>query len=377
MRTVYLSRSSLTEIVIRFRWVQCQIEHLGNQPTGKLVDKALRELPLDLNSTYARIMARIPKDKQEFAKEAMLWLGFAFRPLRLTELCETLAFNESDTTLDPSDRLLDANDLLRWCQGLITYHSRTLHITLSHSSVRTYLISDQIKHEPSSFFSIDEAVVDKLLLRKCLTYMMFTDFSKGYLPNYHEWKAFSRQWPLLSYASNDWPCHASALDAALEPCDQELISKFCNTSKNEQGGNFGFWVQCLGPRADIRVARDTQPLYYAASFGLRAVVRSLISADKNIDVEALGGRHSSTALEVACTRGHYGVAKDLLDAGANPFCKDDFRRSALFYALCRGHAEIAELLRQSLRARTDPKGETAFKHIKEATAAARIYLAAR
>ena len=368
---------SLTDSFIRFRWVQCQIEHLGNQPTGRLVDKALRELPPDLNSTYSSIMARIPRENQAFAKEAMLWLSFAFRPLRLIELCETLAFNELDTTVDPSDRLLDANDLLRWCQGLITYHSRTSHITLSHSSVRTYLVSDHIKYSQSSFFSIDEDLVGKLLFRKCLAYMMFTDFSKGYLPTYLEWKALSRRWPLLEYASNHWASHAFTLDAALEPRDQGSISKFCNTSRNEQGGNFGFWVQCLCPKADIRVPQVTQPLYYAASFGLRAVVSSLISADKDLDLEAVGGRNLATALEAACYRGHYGVAKDLLDAGATPYCRDAFNRSPLFYALCRGHADIAELLRQSLRARTDPKGETASKHIGEAAGAARIYLAGR
>ena len=350
---------------------------MGNQSTGKLVDKALRELPADLNSTYASMMARIPRDNQGFAKEALLWLSFALRPLKLTELCETLAFNESDTTVDPSDRLLDANDLLKWCQGLITYNSGTSCVTLSHSSVRTYLVSEHIRHGPSSFFSLDENAVNRLLFRKCLTYMMFTDFSKGYIRLYPEWKAFSRRWPLLNYTSNYWASHAYTIDPGLEPCDQASISRFCSTSKNELGGNFGFWVQCLCPEADIRVARDTQPLYYAASFGLRAVVGLLISANRNIELDALGGRHSSTALQVACYRGHYEVAKLLLDAGANPYLRDEVGGSTLFYALVRGNADVAELLRQSLRARTDPKGETASKHINEASAAARIILASR
>lgn len=307
----------------------------------------------------------------------MLWLCFAFRPLKLTELCETLAFDESDTTVDQSDRLLDAHDLLRWCQGLITYHPRTLNITLSHSSVRTYLLSDQIKHGPSSFFSVNEIVADRLLLRKCLTYMMFTDFSKGYSQSHHEWRTFSRRWPLLNYASNHWASHAHALHAELESYDQAMISRLYNTSNNQRGGNFGFWVQCLYPEAGIQVARDTQPLYYAASFGLRAVVRSLVSTNKDMDLDALGGRHSSTALQVACYRGYYGVAKDLLDAGADPYSKDEFGRSALFYVLCHGDADIAELLRQALRASTDPKGEAASSHIKEASAAARLNLSKR
>ena len=315
-------------------------------------------------------MARIPENSRGFAREAMLWLSFAFRPLRLTELCETVAFNELDATVDPLDRLLDAHDLLRWCQGLITYDPWTKDITLSHSSVRTYLLSDQIKCGPSSFFSVEEVQAERLLLRKCLTYMTFTDFGKGYRPNYHEWEALSRNWPLLSYASNHWASHAHALDAALEPYDHDLISRFCKTSNDERGGNFGFWIQCLSPRAGIHIARVTPPLYYAASFGLRTVVGSLIYANKGMNLDAVGGRNDSTALQVACYRGHYGVAKDLLHAGANPYHRDRHGRSSLVYALRHGDKDMAELLRQYLASRTDPKGETASMHIEDASTTA-------
>lgn len=362
----------------RFRWVQCQIEHLGNQCTGRLIQKALRELPSDLNDTYARILARIPKEGQGFTREAMLWLSFAIRPLKLIELCETLAFDTSDTTVDQFARLLDTQDLLRWSQGLITYHPQTLDLTLSHSSVRTYLLSNQIKDGPSSFFSIEEIEATRLLLRKCLTYMMFKDFSKGYCSSLNEWEVFSHQWPLVKYASRHWATHAYALDTGLEKYDIDLISCFYDTSTQERGGNFGFWVQCLYPKGTrtIRAARDSQPLYYAASFGLRAIVDSIISANRDIDLDALGGRNQSTALQVACFRGHYEVAKDLLDAGANPYHRDCYGRSSIFYALCYGDEDIAELLRQSLRTKKDPRGETATVHIKEAITTARMVMAA-
>ena len=350
------------------------MEHLGNQSTGNLVLKALRELPSDLNSTYASIMARIPKENRSFAKEAMLWLSFAYRPLKLAEVCETFAINDSSPTVSQGDRILDTHSLLKWCQGLVTYHPGTSDLSLSHSSVRTYLLSDQITDGVSSFFSIDETVAERLLLRKCLTYMMFTDFAGGYCSTYYEWKEFSGRWPLLSYAAQYWAAHAHALDARLESYDRNLISKFCSRSESGRGSNFGFWVQCLSPTVDTRIARDTQPLYYAASYGLRTVVSSLISADMPVDIDAVGGRVDWTALQVASFRGHYGVAKDLLDAGANPYLRDHFGRSALFYALCRGHNDTAELLRQNLRARSDPKGEAAATHIQDAFATARKFL---
>ena len=363
------------QYTIRWRWVQCQIEHLGNQSTGKKVQKALRELPQDLNSTYASIMARIPEDNQEFARETLLWLSFALRPLKLSELCETLAFNESDTTVDESDRLLDSYDLLRWCQGLITYHPKTSNVSISHASVYTYLLSDQVKTGPSSFFSINETMAERLLFRKCLTYMMFKDFAQGYCITYPKRQAFSRQWPLLSYASNYWAAHAYALDTALEISDQDLISKLYDTSKSERGGNFGFWVQCLSPGASIQVARDTQPLYYAASYGLRAMVSSLITTNKDIDLDALGGRNESTALQVACYRGYYGVAKDLLEAGANPYHRSRFGLSSLHFALVYGYKDIAELLTFFLHSSTDPNGESASEHVREAVDTARDFLA--
>ena len=350
------------------------MEHLGNQSTGNLVRKALRDLPTDLNSTYASIMARIPKENQGFAKEAMLWLSFAWRPLKLGEVCETFAFSESTTTVDQGDRLLESHNILKWCQGLITYHPGTSDLSLSHSSVRTYLLSDQIRNGVSPFFSIDETFAERLLLRKCLTYMMFTDFAGGYRSTYHEWRDFSGRWPLLSYAAQYWASHAHTLDTRMESYDRDLISKFCGKSSSDRGGNFGFWVQCLSPTVDVRIAHDTQPLYYAASYGLRTVVGSLISANTPIDLDAVGGRVNWTSLQVTCFRGHYGVAKDLLDAGANPYLRDRFGRSALYYALCRGHDDIAELLRQTLRAKSDPKGEAAATHIQNAFAAARKFL---
>ena len=322
-------------------------------------------------------MARIPDYHQGFAKQAMLWLSFATRPLKLTELCEALAFNESDATVDQSDRLLDTHDLLRWCQGLITCHPRTSYTTLSHSSVRDYLLSGQIQSGPSSISSIDETMAERLLLRKCLAYMMFTDFGQGFCPTYHEWEAFSNQWPLLNYAAGHWASHAHVLDDRLEPHDMDLISNFFSTSSHERGGNFAFWVQCLCPKEGVRVVRDTQPLYYAASYGLRAVVGSLICANRDIDLDAPGGRFSSTALQVACYRGHYGVVEDLLDAGANPYHKDRHGRSTLFWALCCGGQDIAELVRQHLRSRINPKGETAAAHIAESFANARRVMDAR
>lgn len=137
-----------------------------------MVRKALHELPKDLNATYARILANVPESAKSIVKELLTWLSFAYRPLRQAELLDALAFEEFDTTLDPEGRLLDSQALIGYCQGLITesqigYFSRRM--ILSHSSVRAFLVSEQIKDGPASFYAIDSTAATQLLMRKCLT----------------------------------------------------------------------------------------------------------------------------------------------------------------------------------------------------------------
>ena len=82
------------------------------------------------------------------------------------------------------------------------------------------------------------------------------------------------------------------------------------------------WVQTLVPETDTRTIDNTEPLYYAASFGLVPVVKAILASDPNVNINARGGRFNSPSLFVACWRRNYEVAEILLKAGADPRAPD-------------------------------------------------------
>jgi ankyrin repeat protein len=88
------------------------------------------------------------------------------------------------------------------------------------------------------------------------------------------------------------------------------------------GGNYGFWIQYIAGGLSPDVVRETSSLYYAASFGYDMLVSAILSFEKALNLEQPGGRHGSTALQVACFRRQRKAVELLVEAGANPFSPD-------------------------------------------------------
>lgn len=123
-------------------------------------------------------------------------------------------------------------------------------------------------------------------------------------------------YPFLSYASHFWSLHGATFQ--FNDSDRENVRRFFDTQCLPRRGNFGVWVQTLIPDVNTKAIDATSPLYYAASFGLVPVVKTILESDRSIDINARGGRHGSTPLFVACWRHRYQVAEILLEAGADP-----------------------------------------------------------
>jgi len=100
--------------------------------------------------------------------------------------------------------------------------------------------------------------------------------------------------------------------------------------------------------------RKTNPLYYAASFGLTDVVRLFLESEKDVDLNALGGRAISTALHVATYRDHIDVVRLLLERGADPNLCNESDEPPLYWASINGNQEMQDLLLKN--GATDMKG---------------------
>ncbi|PYI04395.1 putative ankyrin repeat-containing protein [Aspergillus sclerotiicarbonarius CBS 121057] len=321
-----------------FRYVRCQIDLLSVQKTGRGVIRALEVMPEDLNGTYEVILSRISSYDRDLAREALLWLTYSQQALTLPALNEALVLEKGDKYLDDEYRIFNPDAVLEICQGLVVFDEANSVVTLAHSSVKTFLTSDAIQHGPAAFFALEETEATRHIIQKCLTYLMFDAFQAP-CANHRQMKERIAQFPLYECAAEAWGllCGAQAPTGfKLTSSELDEIIAFISS------GNFRSWIQILLRDANDEATWETQPLYYASSFGMLSVVDRLIKT--GADVDAIGGRNGATALTVAAYRRQLPVVKRLLEAGADPDVEDECGMTNIDWATHLEWDEITTLL---------------------------------
>ncbi|KAG5766775.1 hypothetical protein H9Q72_005147 [Fusarium xylarioides] len=317
-----------------------------------MVFDALYNLPKDIYEVYERILLSIPETDKLLARESLFFLSVALRPLTIQELAEAAVLDDYNARIDDQYRLPEPMVLLEICQGLVDYDATTSVVTLAHSSVRAYITSSHTREGDIAWFSYNFPGIHADIANKCLSYLLLEDFQYGCCTN-NELEKWFEDYPLLRYASQYWPLHARLSHREGRQETSALV--FCLSHKKAGGGNFSFWVQCLMPYTSRDIIMASEPLYYASSFGLMDLVKSLLTSE-GVDVDARGGRYKSSALHVACYRGHVEIARQLLECGADINLLDSDGRTALFWAEKLGRSDIVDLLQDPKYAQT--KGHT-------------------
>jgi hypothetical protein len=115
--------------------------------TGKRAPKAIRAALKNLatgsgayNYVYKEAMERINsqvKDQEELAKQVLLWIICAKRPLTTAELQHALAVETSESQLD-KDNLSEVEDIVSVCAGLVTIDEESDIIRLVHYTTQEY-----------------------------------------------------------------------------------------------------------------------------------------------------------------------------------------------------------------------------------------------
>lgn len=356
--------------MIRFQWVVCQLDMLRRCMSVAAIRKALSAgLPKNLNQTYDQILSQIDEFHQQDVLKTLQALTATHESLTMEEIVEILAVDlDSDPPrFDSDSRLLEPRSILLMCSSLVTtvktsrftsYPAKenVTYLKLAHASVADYLTQPKIG--PSQFhFSTTPS--RQFLAQCCLAYLMDPGFASG-----HKTRATSEMakmrlsYPLLNHAVNNWPKYLMRWpgdpDDYLEPRTIEILQAFFATWKMPSGGNFTFWVGMLIPDVPSERVGSTNPLYYASSYGLTDVVRLILESEKNIELDALGGRAVSTALHVATYRNHIEVVKILLERGADPNLCNESDEPPLYWAAINGNQEMQELLLKN--GATDMKG---------------------
>jgi len=235
-------------LLYRFRYASWLLSHLAAQRTGKAIKRVLTEIPHGLNETYVLLLSRIPPSSpdRELLCHCLFWLSFTVRPLRLEELAEAVIMEHTNEKPDSDCRLHSPEILLDISQGLFNLDPRSGLVTLAHSSVKAFLLSDWIKSSSVADYSLDEMSAHSEIMRLCLNYVCYFDPMKEYSTQRYISKTES--YPFLEYAANNWTLHTKMLDHH----DWTQVKAFLDTHTGIDGGKFGSWMQFMGATIDPR-----------------------------------------------------------------------------------------------------------------------------
>ena len=260
------------------------------------VERALANLPKDLEATYLRILSQIDGVLAYEVAMALKWISCSARLLYIEELIDACII-KPDTLpcINPKHRL-DPFSLQDMLYGLIVIDppleescealGRLHKVSLSHFSVQEFLLGQALGKTSLKEFEVDKRRVGPLLATACLSYLY--DFNTQ----------VSRQdvYPFLSYAWYQW-------DHNVQPSPEDERSPIRKSARKLYGrltnncSEFDHLLGRPGPRKDQRrltYALDTP--YFGAEFNCYIQPASIIGEE--IDLPLTRGEGSFRLLKI-------------------------------------------------------------------------------
>jgi ankyrin repeat protein len=323
--------------VLRFRWVDCQLEALKRCPDP---EKALESLPATLDETYARILRNIDSDWQPYAIAALQWVAYSTRPLTLDELYDAIVIDtKSKPWFSFERRLPQPRRICGILSSLVIIsvdgneYSRSKGkevIRLAHFSVKEYLESARILHDPGvSVFQFSEEKSCLYLTECCLFYIKSYAMSESKTNTEED----STLFPILNHACRNWKTYARRVEDAASSYLADLVFGLLSSDVERKS-----WILIYEASSTDKTGGA---LYYASELGFYNIARLSIDTGANVNVQ--GGNYGS-ALQAASSRGHEANVQLLLENGANVNAQGGYHSSALYMALGNGHKAIVQLL---------------------------------
>ncbi|KAF7535702.1 hypothetical protein G7054_g5189 [Neopestalotiopsis clavispora] len=376
-----------------FRWVWCQLSALKKCKDRISLRKTLASLPNNLDETYSRILADIPREYIDHAFRILQFLTYSERPMGIKEVVDAIAVKlepggVKGSRFDVQDRMPNPTDIVGYCSGLAVivereeyysshqdtssrereHYATRQELQLAHFSVREYLTSDRLENNISP--CLPETSAQSIIAGVCLAYLLEImpdqwaedDLWSG--PQYPTPTDIERTFPFASYSTQYWATHfavvedhseaKAAFDLAKELLLDHARMKYCfiiRWASKKGYPPFSYYMPSIGW---LSKKGYLPSLYYVSSIGWKHCCKMLL--DEGVDINERGGPRGS-AVYAAFHGGHQEIVDILLRAGADPNPPYQTGHSLLWFAVKEGHEDRVRFLLDS-GAQVDVSGDS-------------------
>jgi ankyrin repeat protein len=303
--------------------VQSTLETLsnGSQTLEKAYDDAIK-----------RLESQLPEDTA-LATRVISWIVYAERAFTITELRHALAVELVETSFDP-DNIVDIEDIVSVCAGLVTVDKTSNIIRLVHYTAQEYF--ERVRHTWRPHGQLD-------ITSTCLTYLSFDVFRSGSCSDGAQYSSRLRAYPFFEYAAQYWGRHAfSVQEEVFDMVCAALFDKGLSSSMSQilhvTGRRHSNYRQINPQTRDI--------LHILSYFGLHVIAeKSLAQYQSSADywVAQKDDVHK-TCLYVAVEQNHDAMVRLLLDRGAKVNEEVGSFGTVLKVAVSGGSSSMVKLL---------------------------------
>lgn len=135
------------------------------------------------------------------AKKILAWILYARRPLRTLEILHALAVELGDTEID-EDNVLETEQLLTICAGLVTIDEQSDNVRFVHYTTQEYLQRNQKTWLPDANIEI---------ARSRIAYLSINGLAVDPCSSQVDYEYRPREFVLLEYAAVYWSQHLNLL----------------------------------------------------------------------------------------------------------------------------------------------------------------------
>ena len=291
---------------------------LSKSPSTKLA--ARRELdllpPTPSKDVFARILATVPSEKRAWARKALIWILYTFRPLSIWELGVALALEVdslSDETMDLDELVYQdvIADLDEVFGGILIVKHNEVHFT--HPHARPFLLAADREQE-HVWYDVKE-IAHQEITDACQLYLSLQQVQDSVAMSYShplddplESPTFVPRYSLRDYAIRYWPRHYKMIPEIFRPTQRTL--QFVRYTKAMRFWAEAYWWVSNPLSRTTRAYLSSLPVF--AGLGLQDLVTEWLRLDAQTPESS---QDRALALAEAARNAHLEVVRRLLSCG--------------------------------------------------------------